>query len=113
MMSMYNLSINSDSISNVADKNLGFFLNSSTWYKDEYTRQLADSTTYNEFPYTNIHDIKIAGISDLKNIFLKYASKDILHINVSDLQFSISRELKDIVIPSLNHINLNYRTKNY
>jgi len=84
-------------IINVADKNLGFCINSTRWYSQEYDRQLSNALVYTPI-YLNCEQIKINAISELRQIATIH--KDILGPN--NAKFLTSRPLKDIIIPSMN-----------
>ena len=87
-------------IINTADKNLGFSINHTAWYLQEYERQLSDKDVYEEFDIKNIENIVKQGKSDLLLIYNNYANKS--ELNKYNLSILRNRKIEDIKIPSLN-----------
>ena len=70
------LAKDNDILINIADKNLGFCINHTEWYMNEYQRQLAEKEIYEEKNYADMEQIISKGHSDLREIHNKYHQDD-------------------------------------
>lgn len=97
---IHNLAKRPDIIVNVADKNLGFCINSTKWYVQEYDRQLSDNNVYTQVPYDNMADIITKGLKDLHILHDKYIN--VPELKRFDLHILKHRDHSEVKIPSLN-----------
>ena len=85
MKDLYQLSKETEFIVNVADKNLGFVINNTSWYINELDRQLSDKTTYRE-------------ITDI-------TKEELIDISKTKLN-KLTTDLKDVYIMKREHIKI-------
>ena len=97
--SLIKLSNRNDIVINIADKNIGFVINNTTWYVKELRRQLSDKYTYIEISGCNKNDLIDISTSNLNKLKSKYEK-----LNVDkDVQNRMTIQNKDTLkLPSLN-----------
>ena len=101
---------NHDIVINTADKNLGFSINHTQWYINEYQRQLADTGVYHKKAYADIENIIRIGHRDLNEIKDKYNCPQITE--KYNLNILGSRNIEDIKLPTLNIMPKVHKLKN-
>ena len=91
-------------------KNLGFSINHTQWYINEYQRQLADTGVYHKKAYADIENIIRIGHRDLNEIKDKYNCPQITE--KYNLNILGSRNIEDIKLPTLNIMPKVHKLKN-
>ena len=97
--SLIKLSNRIDIVINIADKNIGFVINNTTWYVKELHRQLSDKYTYIEISGCNKNDIIDISTSNLNKLKSKYEK---LNVDKDVLNRMTIQNKDTLKLPSLN-----------
>ena len=98
-----------DYVINVADKNLGFVINNTTWYVKELDRQLNDQSTYREIMNVSKEGLIDISKSNLIKLNHKLRELNITEHRLSTLETCTKSALK---LPSLNLLPKIHKLKN-
>ena len=109
MKELVQLSNRKDIVINIADKNMGFIINNTTWYIQELSRQLSDTATYIEICNCDQNDIIQISISNLNKLRQKYER---LYVDKNILTRMTFQPKETIKLPSLNLLPKIHKLKN-
>ena len=109
MKELVQLSNRKDIVINIADKNMGFIINNTTWYIQELSRQLSDTATYIEICNCDQNDIIQISISNLNKLRQKYER---LYVDKNIITRMTIQPKETIKLPSLNLLPKIHKLKN-